>query len=152
MRRLLGGLLGGLAGTAAMTVAMKAMHRRLPARDRHPLPPRHVAMALAEKSGAGPPADEDDRRALTLALHYGYGIGMGAVYSLVAPRTPWAPLVAGLPFGLALWGGSYLGWLPAVGLHPPATAESAPRNSLMIAAHVVWAGTAAAAVAAMDAD
>jgi hypothetical protein len=149
MRRLLSGLVGGAAGTAAMTMAMRIMHRQLPSEDRHPLPPRHIAMALADKSGIGRPRREDDRKALTMAVHYGYGTGMGAVYSLIAPRTRWAPLVAGLPFGLTVWTAGYLGWLPAVGLYPPATQESAPRNALMIASHVVWAGTIAAVVEAL---
>ena len=152
MRGLLSGLIGGFAGTVAMTGAMKAMHRRLSREDRYPLPPRQVAMAMADKSGIGRPGREQERRALTVALHYGYGTGMGALYSMMAPRTRWAPLVAGLPFGLAVWGGSYLGLLPAAGLHPPATQESAPRNALMIAAHIVWAGTLATVVEALRRD
>lgn len=149
MRRVLSGLIGGAAGSAAMTVVMRFLHRRLPPEDRYPLPPRQVAMALAEKSGVGIPASEESRTNLTLAAHYSYGTALGVAYSLTAPRGRWAPL-AGLPFGLAVWGGSYLGWLPAVGLHPPATEESAPRNTLMIASHLVWAGTIAAIVHAMD--
>ena len=135
MRRLLSGLLGGMIGTAAMTMAMRAMHRRLPPEDRRPLPPHYVAMALAEKSGVGQPRRESDRKALTIAMHYADGTGTGVVYAVIAPRTRWAPLVGGLPFGLAVWAGSYLGWLPAVGLHPPATEDSAERNGLMIVSH-----------------
>jgi hypothetical protein len=150
MRRLLSGLLGGAAGTAAMTLAMQALHRRLPPGDRYPLPPRQVAMAMADKSGLGRPREEDDRTRLTLALHFGYGISMGAVYAMMAPRGAWAPLAFGLPFGLAVWTASYLGWLPAVGLHRPATHESTPRNGLMIASHFVWAGTLAGVVEALN--
>jgi uncharacterized membrane protein YagU involved in acid resistance len=148
MRRVLSGLLGGAVGSAAMSSFMKQMHRRLPPEDRYPLPPRQIAMTLAEKSGVGQPRREDDRKALTLLAHYAYGTALGAVYSMMAPRTRWAPIVGGVPFGLAAWTVSYLGWLPAVGPHPPATQESAPRNALMIASHVVWAGTIAACVEA----
>jgi hypothetical protein len=146
------GLLGGVVGTAAMTAAMKAMHRRLPREDQFPLPPRHIAIAAAEKSGVGAPRTEENRRRLTLAAHYGYGTVLGGVYGLVAPRTPWAPVIGGVPFALAVWSGSYLGWLPALGLYPSATQESAPRNGLMIAAHLVWAGTIAAIVEVMRPD
>jgi len=151
-RRMWSGLLGGIAGTTTMTVAMAAMHRRLPPEDRHPLPPRHVSMSLASKTGVGPPEHEADRTALTMALHYGYGTTLGAVYGLLAPETRWAPIVAGLPFGFGVWAGSYLGLLPALGLHPPATSESALRNSLMIAAHFIWAGTIASVVEAARSD
>ena len=148
MRRVLSGLLGGAAGCAAMTVFMRRMHRQLPPEDRYALPPRRIAMTMAAKSGLGPPQREEDRRALTMLAHYAYGTSLGAVYALVAPRTRWAPVVGGVPFGLAVWTGSYLGWLPAMDLHPPATEESAPRNALMIASHFVWAGTIAAVVEA----
>jgi hypothetical protein len=149
MRRIFSGLLGGAIGCAAMSLFMKRMHRELPAEDRYALPPRQIAMTMAEKSGLGPPRKEEDRKALTQLAHYAYGTSLGAVYALVAPRTRWAPLVGGVPFGLAIWTGSYLGWLPALGLHPPATEESAPRNALMIASHFVWAGTIAATVEAL---
>jgi uncharacterized membrane protein YagU involved in acid resistance len=149
MRRLLSGLLGGALGSAAMTVFLGRMVRRLPREDRYALPPRRIAMTLARKSGIGPPARERDRRALTLVAHYSYGTALGAVYAMVAPRSRWGALIGGLPFGLTVWSGSYLGWLPAAGLHPPATRESPERNALMIAAHFVWAGTISAIVAAL---
>ena len=147
--RLLSGLLGGVVGTAAMTMAMRAMHRHLPPQDQYPLPPRHIAIAAAEKTGVGAPRTEENRKKLTLAAHYGYGTALGGVYGLLAPRTAWAPVVGGVPFALAVWSGSYLGLLPALGLYPSATHESAPRNGLMIAAHLVWAGAIATVVEAM---
>ena len=42
MNRLLLGALAGIAGTFAMTSAARAMHRRLPAAERYPLPPREI--------------------------------------------------------------------------------------------------------------
>jgi uncharacterized membrane protein YagU involved in acid resistance len=107
-------------------------------------------MELVEKSGLEPPRRERDRKTLTKVTHYAFGIGMGAVFPMIVPRTRWAAIAAALPFGLAVWGGSYLGWLPATGLHPPATEESAQRNALMIAAHFVWAGTIGATVEAFS--
>jgi len=61
-----------------------------------------------------------------------------------------ASLVAGLPFGAAVWAASYLGWLPAIGFHRPAVDEPPARNALMIVSHFVWAGTLALFVAALD--
>jgi hypothetical protein len=72
---------------------------------------------------------------------------MGGLYSLIAPRAPWTALGAGMPFGLAVWAGNYLGLLPTLGLHPPATHESSPRNALTITAHLVWGAALAAVVA-----
>ena len=152
MRRLFSGLLGGALGSAVMAVFMGRMRKRLPPEDRYALPPRRIAMTLATKSGVGPPRRERDRRAVTLAAHYAYGTALGGVFSMVAPRSRSGAVLAGLPFGLAVWTGSYLGWLPAMGLHPPATQESAHRNALMVAAHFVWAGTIGAIVAALAED
>jgi len=147
MRRLLAGLVGGALGSAAMSGFLRVMFPLLPARDRYPLPPRRIAMRLVTKSGFEPPRREPDRHALTLTAHYAYGTTLGGIYGLIAPRTRAAAIAGGIPFAMAVWAGSYLGWLPVVGLHPPATRESVARNTLMIAAHFVWAGTIAVAVA-----
>lgn len=147
MRRLLAGLVGGALGSAAMSGFLRVMFPLLPDHDQYPLPPRRIAMRLVTKSGFEVPRRESDRRALTLTAHYAYGTTLGGVYGLIAPRRPLTALAGSVPFALSVWAGGYLGWLPAVGLHPPATRESAQRNALMIAAHFVWAGVIAATVA-----
>jgi uncharacterized membrane protein YagU involved in acid resistance len=43
-----------------------------------------------------------------------------------------------VPFALLVWLVSYLGWIPAANILPPATDQPKRRNALMIAAHVVW--------------
>jgi hypothetical protein len=44
----------------------------------------------------------------------------------------------GALFGVGVWGASYLGWLPAVGLIQPAIRHPARRNALMLSVHLVW--------------
>lgn len=145
----LAGVAGGLAGTALMTMAMRRMHAWLPARDQYPLPPRRVTMEAAERSGLGAPDRERDRTALTLVGHYAYGTALGGVYGAAAHRRAWPPLAGAVPLAVGVWAGSYLGWLPALGLHPAATKEPLSRNALMVVAHLVWAGTVAAVVQAV---
>ena len=147
MRRLLAGLVGGALGSAAMSGFLRLMFPLLPDHDQYPLPPRRIAIRLVTKSGFEVPRRESDRPLLTLSAHYAYGTTLGGVYGLIAPRRPLTALAGSVPFALSVWAGSYLGWLPAVGLHPPATRESAQRNALMIAAHFVWVGVIAATVA-----
>ena len=146
MDRLLAGAIAGLGATAPMTVAMVAMHRQLPSRQRYPLPPRRITMRAAEKVGAKKHLDETQRTGLTLLAHFGYGAAVGGLFGLIAPRDLARSLPAGVAYGLLVWAGSYLGLLPALGLHRPATREPERRNELMIAAHVVW-GAAAGALA-----
>jgi hypothetical protein len=47
-------------------------------------------------------------------------------------------VLAGTLYGLVVWGASYLGLVPALGLLSPATRHPRRRNALMIAAHLVW--------------
>lgn len=141
--RVLTGAVAGFVATAPMTLAMKAAQRMLPPQERHPLPPRRVTMRALRKTGVRPHVDldEGERRGLTLAAHYGYGAAAGSVFGLLAPRNLRDAVAAGVGYGLLVWAGSYFGLLPALGLHPPATKESSPRNGMMIAAHVVWGAT-----------
>jgi uncharacterized membrane protein YagU involved in acid resistance len=145
-RRLLGGALAGLVATLPMTLAMAALHSRLPPRERHPLPPRHITEKLAEESGLAPKLSEPEMRTLTFAAHFAYGAAAGAAYGLLASLLRGPSVLGGVIFGLGVWAGSYAGWLPAANVLPSAGRESARRNPLMIAAHVVW-GAATGALA-----
>ena len=144
MQRLAAGAVAGLAATVPMTAAKKLAQGMLPAHERHPLPPRHIMMRSLRKAGLRPHATlhEPQRRALTLAAHYGYGTGAGALFGLLAPRNMPDAVAAGVGYGLIVWAASYLGLMPALDLHRPATREPAGRNTLMIAAHLVWGATA----------
>ena len=143
MQRVLAGAAAGLAATVPMTVAMRAVQASLPAAQRHPLPPRRVTMRAARKVGLRPhlQLDESERRGLTLAAHSGYGAAAGGLFGAIAPRNLPDAVSAGVGYGLLVWAASYLGLMPALGLHPPATREPAGRNLMMILAHVVWGAT-----------
>lgn len=137
--RLIVGTAAGIIATVPMTALMVLLHRRLPARERYPLPPRKVTMEVAEDVGLDNDLSEPQRVGLTAAGHFAYGGGVGGLYTLLPDNMlPRSPAMRGIVYGLAVWSGSYLGWLPVAGLHPPATQEPARRNALMIAAHVVY--------------
>ncbi len=139
MNRVLLGALAGLAATGPMTLAMKLMHERLPRGERYPLPPRQVTEGLAEKAGVNRHLDEEGRETATWVSHFAYGAACGALYGAASgKRVDEHALLAGMGFGVAVWAGSYLGWLPAAGILSPATEHPARRNALMIAAHLVW--------------
>src|ERR1044072_4009650 len=112
MNRIILGALAGLAATAPMTLAMKVMHEQLPREEQYPLPPRQVTGGMAEKAGVGEHPDEEEREAATWASHFAYGAACGALYgALSGERVDSPPLLAGVGFGVAVWAGSYLGWL-----------------------------------------
>ncbi len=45
---------------------------------------------------------------------------------------------SGVAFGVALYSGSYLGWLPALGLNPSEQGRPNARSGAMLLAHVVF--------------
>lgn len=129
MQRLVFGALSGLTATMAMTAAMRGFWPLLPKQERYPLPPREITGRVVSS------ASESRQRLNTVLAHFGFGALAGVVFGLF-PRRPGA-----LPYGLAVWAVSYLGWIPAFGILAPAYRHPPRRNLLMIAAHMVW-GTA----------
>ncbi|WP_184117432.1 hypothetical protein [Aminobacter sp. DSM 101952] len=132
MRIILLGALAGLAATMSMTATMRRMHRQLPDELRYPLPPRQIVDQTI-------PLDrEEAARGATMLAHFGFGALSGALYTLPAMMR-----LGGAGYGLAVWAGSYLGWVPGLRILSPATRHPRERNLLMIAAHVVWGVTLA---------
>ncbi len=82
------------------------------------------------------------RENMTLAAHYGYGILGGIIYSLMTKNKK-STVSGGMFFGLGIWAISYLGLMPSLGFRASGYSMTLPRNSLMIAAHVVWGSTLA---------
>lgn len=142
------GAIAGFVATVPMTAAMALMYRRLRRDERHPLPPQHITEHALERAGADDDVDRSARGRLALAVHFGFGAAAGALYGPVGARAT-APVASGVLYALGVWAMSYLGWLPALRLLPPATHESRGRNALMIVAHVVWGAVMGAIVGAM---
>lgn len=140
------GALGGTLATVPMTLVMETLFRRLPRRQRYPLPPREITAALAHRAGGlDRRASDTTLTAASLLAHLGYGALTGALYPLLRRRQPRHPLLHGAAYGVGVWALSYLGWVPAAGILRPASRHPAHRRRLMIAAHLVW-GVATAAV------
>lgn len=132
------GAVSGFVATFPMTLSMKLQHRFLPLTRKQSLPPKKIAMRLSKVAGFQIPVRKQKKRqaAATIA-HYGYGAGTGALYPLVTKGVSWHPACKGSAYGLIIWAGSYLGWLPAAGILTPKE-EGKKRIGLMIVAHLVW--------------
>jgi hypothetical protein len=147
MNRLLLGAAAGAVATIPMTVVMETLHERLPGEPAQPLPPREITESLARKAGVDDEVPEPDMQRLTLAAHVGYGAACGALFGLMAPRNAPGAIGCGLLFGLTVWAGSYVGWLPALNVRHHARHDPPARTGLMIAAHLVWGAAAGVVVA-----
>lgn len=138
------GALAGLAATPPMTLVMRGLHALLPRREQYPLPPQQITTTLSRSAGVESHVDHPQEWELkTYVAHHAYGAGCGVAYSLAEPALPGPPAIKGALFGIGVWTVSYLGWLPAAGILPPAHREPAGRNTVMLLAHVVWGATAA---------
>jgi hypothetical protein len=145
MNRTAAGSVAGIVATAPMTAVMLMANREMPWRDHYKLPPRLITMDVSKKVLGRTPSGESTRKALSLVAHFGYGASVGAGYGATTrscdlPRSA----IQGVGYGLAVWGLSYLGWLPTLGMRASATRESWRRNAMMIGAHVVWGMTTGA--------
>src|SRR3954467_13344051 len=117
LARAAAGASAGLAATGPMTLVMAAGRELLPEHEQYSLPPRIITERPAQAAGVAHRLDDDETEAATAVGHFGYGAGTGAVDGLPAPPLPFGPALNGIAFGLGVWAGSYLGWLPAAGLH-----------------------------------
>lgn len=132
----LAGGLAGLAATAPMTVTMKALRQALPHQEQYALPPKQITRRMAGEQPSAPGGDQWG--AATYLAHFGFGAAAGVAYAATARWLPVHPVVKGVGFGVFVWASSYLGWLPALRVLPPASQEPPGRNGVMIVSHLVW--------------
>ncbi|MDQ3367397.1 MAG: DUF1440 domain-containing protein [Myxococcota bacterium] len=145
MQKLEQGVAAGTLATIPMTVVMvAAQHLGLLGKA----PPAKITDAILDKANVSAPPSE--RRLLTSLAHFGFGAASGALYSLLRPGRPsyGRAAVEGMAFGTAVWGASYAGWLPALGIMPPPTADRKDRQLTMVIAHWVFGAAVGLLVAA----
>lgn len=132
----------GLVATGTMTAFLAGAKA---AGLMHNAPPKHITKRAEQKVGMKPHRqDSDTFNATWLAAHVAYGTGSGVVYGLVRGALPGPPWSSGLIYGGALWGISYLGLMPLLGLYPFPSDDRPSRVAVMIAAHGVYGETLAA--------
>jgi uncharacterized membrane protein YagU involved in acid resistance len=140
-RKVIKGAIAGFVATAPMSISMLIGWRLLPQHEKYHLPPRLITEEISERAGIEDRLGETELVGLTIFSHFSYGALFGAVYALYEQSLSLHASLKGALQGIAVWVGSYLGWLPALGILPPATRHPWRRNLLMIAAHVVWGVT-----------
>lgn len=138
MNKLFAGALAGGLATGPMTAVMVLMHRQLSWHERHPLPPEHITETITHRIGIGKHLSEAEHQAVSWAGHFGFGAGAGALYAPLAQKVEAPPALKGAAFGLLVWAGSYLGWLPATEILYQPREQPARPNWMMVIAHLVW--------------
>lgn len=133
MKRILRGAAAGTAGTALMSTVMMGA-RRLGLMGE--MPPEKITAKVLRRSGIHPSAAQQD--ALATLFHFGFGAAAGAAFGVVAPRGVIVRVPIGMTYGAAIWGISYMGWVPALSLMPPADRDRRDRQAVMLAGHLVY--------------
>ncbi|MBV9691212.1 MAG: hypothetical protein JO202_16050 [Ktedonobacteraceae bacterium] len=133
----LDGALAGLIATGPMTLFMLATQRLLPKGHQYALPPEIITGELAQRMNVRPNLNKPQLLGATLVSHFGYGAGMGILYSPLS-KLPLPSALKGVLFGVMVWAASYLVLLPMLGMSETGHREPSLRNFMMIGAHVVW--------------
>lgn len=139
------GLTSGALATLPMTAVMFAA-QKLGLLGK--MPPAKITEDMLARGGVT--ATRTERRALTTLMHLGFGAGCGALYSLLRPGrpSPARAAVEGAAFATAVWGASYAGWIPALGILPPPEDDRKDRQVTMVVAHWVFGAVLGFVVAA----
>lgn len=130
-----------LAGAVASTFhggTMLGARGYLPRARCDPAPPWAITAAIARKTLPAGVLTDDRITVAAVVAHFGYGAAAGALYRPLAGHADEHPLLRGTTYGLAVWAVSYLGWIPALRLLPPATRRPAQQNVMMLLAHGTW--------------
>ncbi|GAC1321164.1 MAG: hypothetical protein NVS2B16_05250 [Chloroflexota bacterium] len=102
-------------------------------------PPKRITARATRKLGLEPRSVPDPVfTAGWLAAHFAYGAGCGVLFLFGRRLWPQSTAMAGPSFGLLVWGISYFGLLPGLGLHPAPEQDPTSRSAVMVAAHVVY--------------
>lgn len=133
------GAVAGVAATLAHTAVMAAAKR---AGMLGEPPPRKLTRRIMTVLGHRPSGLELDLA--TIAAHVSYGAATGALYGWLPRRLRGS--VGGVAYGVAVWGASYLGWIPKLGLMPSPSRDRPGRPTAMVLAHVAFGGVLDAAL------
>lgn len=152
--RVVRGMAAGCAATAPMTLAIYAIEAAIPREQRLPSlkEPALLSRKMLDAADVRDELEHDEEEALIWLGHFAYGAVCGAIYGAAAKRPVRHSLAAGALFGLAVWGASYAGWIPAVGLLRFPTQRPAGRVAEFVASHVVWGASTALALRMMERD
>lgn len=135
MNRYARGAVSGAVATLVMTATIETGKRLF--RFWTP-PPKEITKNVMSQLGMSRTQSRSTASVTWLAAHEAYGMACGMGYVHVRPFMPPSPRAAGLIFGGAVWGVSYLGYLPALDLYPFPEDDRRSRLTVMVIAHAVF--------------
>ena len=165
LKGLAAGIVGGLVASVAMNQFQKLLSKLTSSDERshgaqslqQGSPKRGIGREL-EKRGKDEPEDdaagrlanaisvgisgreltEKEKEVGGTALHYAYGISMGAAYGAAAEFSSEVTVGAGMPFGALIWIGADEGVVPLLGLSKSPTEYPLSIHAYALASHLVY--------------
>lgn len=133
------GAMAGALSTVAMSAVMLGAKR---AGVTGELPPERITRRAIDTVSVEP-LDDHTEDAIAAVAHFGFGAVAGALFALLTTPTVAArPLATsaftGMLYATGIWLVSYQGWVPALGIMPPASGDRRGRVVTMLAAHWVY--------------
>ena len=132
--------MAGALSTVAMSAVMLGAKR---AGVTGELPPERISQTAIDAVSVEP-LDDHTEDAIAAVAHFGFGAGAGALFGLLTMRTvaargsPATAAVSGMLYATGIWLVSYQGWVPTLGIMPPASSDRRGRVVTMLAAHWVY--------------
>lgn len=146
LKNLMWGALAGVAGGVVMTaMRMKVAPKVLP-EEMQPeeFVPKEAVEWAEEKAGQPQALSEAQEMSVALVAHLGYSALMGSLYGIGRPQLKAVPApLAGALFGLAVWGVSFEGWMPAVGIIERTTDKPPKKWTPYVMGHIVYGAVTA---------
>jgi uncharacterized membrane protein YagU involved in acid resistance len=112
-------------------------------------PATEMVARLGYETVAGDEPDEETRRRLGQAVHWGYGILLGGLYGALRSRAEGPDLLGGLGYGTAAW---LLGdeiMVPMLGLARGPTAHPWSDHAMALGAHLAYGAATSTATQAL---
>ena len=140
------GAVGGVAGGLAMYgMKQKVAPKLLPEEMRREgFAPEKAVEWAEEKAGHPEGLTEDQEQKAAMAAHLAYSAGFGALYGLARRKVDGLPApLAGALFGLAVWGLSFEGGMPALGIMKAPTDLPMEKRPPDVMGHVIYGAATA---------
>ncbi len=134
--RAMAGVFGGIAATLVLSGLREALTRFGLVFETAPMQVvnRMQEVGLVEGSSS------EERRGLTVAAHFAYGMGTGTAFGFLRRERggPTEEAAVGAALGLLAWGVGWASWLPLAGVHRAPWTERTPKVLLPVLDHAVF--------------
>ena len=134
--RAMAGVFGGIAATLVLSALREALTRFGLVFKTAPM----QVVNRMQEVGLVVGSSSEERRGLTLAAHFAYGVGTGTAFGFLRRERGGATEEAavGAALGLLAWGVGWASWLPLVGVHRAPWTERTPKVLLPVLDHAVF--------------